>query len=131
MKRSLYRSVLWLHPPAFRREFAGEMLWIFDEAAGEQGTTGLILDGIRSVLRQWIASGVWKVLLALAAATAELLFIAPLANVREVANSRHDLPVALTSADVEFSRGLLLVFILLVGMITALRVLHARTPSRH
>src|SRR5690349_2825296 len=104
MKRSVYRSVLWLHPPAFRREFAGEMLWIFDEAAAEQGSAGLIADAARSVLRQWIASGLWKVVLALAAAAAELLFIAPLANIGEAANARHDLPVALTSADVEFSR---------------------------
>jgi hypothetical protein len=29
--RSLYRHLVWLHPPAFRQKFAEEMLWIFDE----------------------------------------------------------------------------------------------------
>ena len=31
--RTLYRYLVHLHPPAFRREFAAEMIWIFDEAA--------------------------------------------------------------------------------------------------
>ena len=32
MTRVLYATLLRLHPPAFRRQFASELLWIFDEA---------------------------------------------------------------------------------------------------
>jgi len=60
MTRNLYRWLLWLHPPAFRREFAGEMLWIFEEAAAE-GVAPLFADGLISLLRQWLLrSGPWK-----------------------------------------------------------------------
>ena len=60
MTRNLYRWLLWLHPPAFRREFAREMLWIFDEAASE-GVAPLFADSLLSLLRQWLLrSGPWK-----------------------------------------------------------------------
>lgn len=60
MTRHLYRWLLWLHPPAFRREFAGEMLWIFEQAADE-GVAPLFADGLISLLRQWLLrSGQWK-----------------------------------------------------------------------
>jgi hypothetical protein len=60
MTRTLYRGLLWLHPPAFRREFAGEMLWIFEEAAAG-GVAPLFADGLLSLLRQWLLrSGPWK-----------------------------------------------------------------------
>jgi hypothetical protein len=66
MTRLLYRSLLRLHPAAFRRQFAGEMLWIFDEASVSQGAFVLLLDLLVSVLRQWLLrSGAWKVALAL------------------------------------------------------------------
>ena len=51
MTRTLYRSLLWLHPPAFRRQFAEEMLWIFDETGG---AVSLVADGFTSLLRQWL-----------------------------------------------------------------------------
>lgn len=57
----LYRGILLLHPPAFRKEFAGEMLWIFGEAASEGSAWPLFADGVLSLARQWvIRSGVWK-----------------------------------------------------------------------
>jgi hypothetical protein len=60
MTRALYRWLLWLHPPAFRREFAGEMLWIFEEASAE-GVVPLFADGLVSLLRQWLLrSRPWK-----------------------------------------------------------------------
>ena len=63
MTRALYRCVLWLHPPAFRRRFAEEMTWIFDEAAREMSTTALLADGLISLLRQWaMNSALWKTL---------------------------------------------------------------------
>ncbi|HLK67258.1 MAG TPA: hypothetical protein VKU19_27675 [Bryobacteraceae bacterium] len=61
MIRALYRWLLWLHPPAFRREFAGEMEWIFDEASPD-GVAPLFADGVISLMRQWLLrSGQWKI----------------------------------------------------------------------
>jgi hypothetical protein len=53
MTRSLYRSMLRLHPPGFRQQYAEEMLWIYDETAGA-GTISLLADGFFSLVRQWI-----------------------------------------------------------------------------
>jgi hypothetical protein len=62
MIRTLYRCLLQLHPPAFRRRFAGEMLWIFEETWASSRAGSLLLDGLLSLLRQWLLrSGSWKV----------------------------------------------------------------------
>jgi hypothetical protein len=53
MIRSLYRSMLWLHPRGFRNQFAEEMLWIYDETAGA-GAISLLTDGFFSLVRQWL-----------------------------------------------------------------------------
>ena len=53
MMRSLYRSMLRLHPPGFRQQFAEEMLWIYDETAGA-GVVSLLADGFFSLARQWL-----------------------------------------------------------------------------
>jgi hypothetical protein len=53
MTRSLYRCLLWLHPPAFRDQFAEEMLWIYDETASA-GIIPLFTDGTVSLARQWL-----------------------------------------------------------------------------
>lgn len=53
MLRSLYRTVLHLHPPFFRQRFADEMLSIFDEAESTGQRLGLLLDGWTSLARQW------------------------------------------------------------------------------
>ena len=69
MTRTLYRCLVWMHPPVFRREFAGEMLWIYDEAAQSENVAPLLLDGFVSLARQWLLrSGCWKLLAALAGA---------------------------------------------------------------
>ncbi len=73
MTRALYVSLLRLHPPAFRRQFAGEMLWIFDEARVSEGAIALLFDLLISVTRQWLfRSGVWKVAIALAGALVQV-----------------------------------------------------------
>jgi hypothetical protein len=73
--RTCYRCLLWLHPPVFRREFAGEMLWIFDQASESQGATVLFFDGLGSLARQWLLrSGWWKIALALLLASMEIAF---------------------------------------------------------
>ena len=53
MLRSLYRCLLRLHPPGFRRRFGDEMLSIFDQAAGKAAVCRLLGDGLLSLARQW------------------------------------------------------------------------------
>ncbi len=52
MTRLLYRSLLQMHPTAFRRRFAAEMLCIFDEVAAG-ATMALFADAVASLARQW------------------------------------------------------------------------------
>ena len=74
MIRAFYRCLLWLHPPVFRREFAGEMLWIFDQEAESHGALPLFRDGLGSLARQWLLrSGWWKIAIALALAVVEVV----------------------------------------------------------
>src|SRR5437764_7962513 len=74
MTRAIYRSLLHLHPRDFRRQFAGEMLWIFDEASSSEGAWVLFLDVVISVARQWLArSGAWKVAVALIGALLQVM----------------------------------------------------------
>jgi len=73
MSRTLYRCLLRLHPREFRRQFGGEMLWIFDEASGTDHrflySVMFFADAIRSLARQWLLrSGSWKIAVALAGA---------------------------------------------------------------
>jgi uncharacterized membrane protein len=61
MTRTLYRWLIYLHPPAFRLRFASELLWIFDESRDESGAMQLLYDAVISLLRQWLLrSGMWK-----------------------------------------------------------------------
>ena len=60
--RFLYRCLLRLHPVSFRDQFAGEMLWIFDQAASYGLVGALVADGLISLARQWVLrAGAWKV----------------------------------------------------------------------
>ncbi len=69
---TVYRGLLWLHPPAFRREFAGEMLWIFEESA-PLDVAPLLADGVLSLLRQWLLrSEQWKLVAALVGGALEV-----------------------------------------------------------
>jgi D-alanyl-D-alanine carboxypeptidase len=54
LSRSLYRCLVQLHPPAFRRRFAPEMLWIFDEIADHDARVELFSDALMSLARQWV-----------------------------------------------------------------------------
>jgi D-alanyl-D-alanine carboxypeptidase len=58
LARGLYRCILCLHPPAFRREFGDEMLWIFDEEHAKCRHVRLIPDALASLGRQWVLRGV-------------------------------------------------------------------------
>jgi len=73
--RLLYQAILLMHPPAFRRRFAAEMLWIFDEASQSSGASALLLDGFISLARQWtLRSGSWKLAVALIGAFVQVTF---------------------------------------------------------
>ena len=54
LSRSLYRCLVQLHPPAFRRRFAPEMFWIFDEIADHDARVELFTDALISLARQWV-----------------------------------------------------------------------------
>ena len=51
MIRFIYVCLLRLHPRQFRQRFAGEMLWIFDQATESRGR--LMTDAVVSLWRQW------------------------------------------------------------------------------
>jgi Peptidase family S41/N-terminal domain of Peptidase_S41 in eukaryotic IRBP len=64
MLRSVYHSLVRLHPAEFRRQFGEEMLSIFDEEEGTRARVafGLVVDAVRSLLRQWmLRPGSWEV----------------------------------------------------------------------
>jgi Ca2+-binding EF-hand superfamily protein len=52
--RAIYILLLRLHPGWFRRAFAEEMLWIFDQAQGTVGAMALVGDAVRSLATQWM-----------------------------------------------------------------------------
>jgi hypothetical protein len=52
ISQTLYRRFLGLHPEPFRIEFGEEMLDIFEESAGDQGTFFVLADVIKSAARQ-------------------------------------------------------------------------------
>ena len=65
MTRAIYRCLLFLHPPRFRRDFARDMLWLYDETA-PAGVAPLFLDALASLARQWfLRTGSWKLALAI------------------------------------------------------------------
>jgi hypothetical protein len=69
MTDAVYRCLVRMHPPSFRREFGGEMLWIYGEAAKAEGVVPLFIDGFVSLARQWfLRSGYWKFAVALSGA---------------------------------------------------------------
>ena len=58
MIRLIYQCLLYLHPPAFRRRFGAEMLWIFDQ----EPSARCAADAFLSLLRQWVLrSSLWKI----------------------------------------------------------------------
>ena len=61
MIRTIYRALLWLHPPSFEERFGEEFLWIFDLRRPSETGVVLLLDCFVSLCRQWLfRSGMWK-----------------------------------------------------------------------
>ena len=54
--RYIYRLLLSLHPPAFQERFAREMLWVFDQTAGDEGVLSLLADVAFSLFKQHVAT---------------------------------------------------------------------------
>jgi cytoskeletal protein RodZ len=76
MIRAHYRLLLALHPSAFRARFEGEMLLTFEDALGSEGGFRLLLDAVRSLLRQWLVrQRLWIYPVALFAAGFAIAFV--------------------------------------------------------
>jgi hypothetical protein len=61
MLRPLFQLLVGLHPRAFRRRFAPEMMSIFDQASGKRTALSLVADAFISLLRQWVLRpGFWR-----------------------------------------------------------------------
>jgi len=54
MLRLLFQLLVGLHPRAFRRRFAPEMMSIFDHASGKRAALSLVADAFISLIRQWV-----------------------------------------------------------------------------
>ena len=54
--RKVYRLLLYLHPLTFRERFAREMLWVFDQSAGDESILTLLADVAFSLLKQHLAT---------------------------------------------------------------------------
>jgi hypothetical protein len=117
MTRALYAALLRLHPPGFRRQFATEMLWIFDEARVSEGAVLLLLDGAVSLLRQWLLrSGLWMLAAALLGA---MLQVVPALS---WGPHRHSAPIPRTGVPVqmgEFVAITLGTIVFVVSMVVA------------
>lgn len=61
MTRILYRWLIGWHPPAFRRRFEQEFLWIFEEFRETSDAAPLPYDAAISLLGQWFYGGNVKV----------------------------------------------------------------------
>ena len=92
--RSIYRFLLQLHPPRFRRRFGEEMLLIFDDS---RNRPSLLADGAVSLARQWLLrSGLWKCVLAALGALFTLLpalVVVPVRQPSHLDEVRLDSPV--------------------------------------
>ena len=59
--RIFYSFLVSLHPRAFRKRFAEEMLLVYEEAAGTWGAGLFFRDVVVSLLRNWLVrAGLWK-----------------------------------------------------------------------
>ncbi|MBV8842271.1 MAG: hypothetical protein JO307_05610 [Bryobacterales bacterium] len=74
MTRTLYRALLLLHPPTFRRRFAGEMLCVFDDACAQSAAAGFCMSIALSLFRRWFRHPVlWRTTGAIAGGVVTLL----------------------------------------------------------
>ncbi|HEX4137557.1 MAG TPA: hypothetical protein VHY84_23310 [Bryobacteraceae bacterium] len=128
MTRTLYASLLRLHPQAFRRQFAPEMLWIFDEAHVSEGAWILLFDLLASLCRQWLLrTGFWKVTAAIIGAALQML---PALNVFARSRSLSIRPMAETPVEAQGFAVIVMCMISLVILLVVSTVLWATRVSR-
>jgi len=117
MTRRLYRWLVLLHPPAFRRRFGPELLCIFDDAPPGEAWA-MVGDGMISLFRQWILRSRFPIILAACAGAAVQFGFGSLIWSRlvgrSVAHSSAFLSIARTAHDNA------MVLLLIAGVITVL-----------
>ncbi len=120
MTRSLFKGLLWIHPPAFRKQFAAEMIWIYDEAALESSGAAFVGDAAISLLRQWfLRTALWKVLAAIAGGALELRVA--FGFVHTV--TRFSTPSAFSAVNPELSALMQLIALVTLGLLSAVILL--------
>lgn len=120
MSRNLYRALLWMHPPAFCKEFAAEMMWVYDEASAETGGAALVTDAACSLARQWfLRTALWKVMAAVVGGFLE--FQVAFGVVRAV--TRFHTPAAFNAVNPELSALMRLIALMTLGLLTAVILL--------
>jgi hypothetical protein len=120
--------MLRLHPPAFRRRFASEMLWVFDEAHVSEGAWILLFDLLLSLCRQWLLrTGLWKVAVAVIGAALQML---PSLNVYARSRSLSIRPMAETAVEAQGFAVIVMCMISIVILLVVSTVLWATRVSR-
>ena len=131
---SVYRAALYLCPPAFRREFAPQMIRDFDEARREAAASGdarrrlwpfrarMTGDLVKTAVWQWLRTG-WPAIVALAMTTS-LAAAAALASLWP----RAVFPLSLDSPDADVIALSLLVGILFVVIALTIIITLGFTP---
>jgi hypothetical protein len=125
VKRLLYQALLYAHPPVFRRRFASEMQWIFDQTTPIGQQFNLILDAFVSLQRQWIVRrGVWKVLAAVFGAAVEMA-MAGILVASSTPQGRSPAPIRAGFGydHISFSAGVAVLLVCLIFSITRLYAL--------
>ena len=75
MSHILYKLILKMHPRAFRCRFSDEMLSIFEEKSEHQFPLALLLDCLRSLVRQWMRqTNCWKLPIPICGAFLQVLW---------------------------------------------------------
>ncbi len=120
MSRRLYGCLVRMHPPAFRREFAAEMLWIYDQAVTERGSAALVWDAFLSLARQWLLRcGCWKIFVAVAGGLCQVSFAVALMT----GIGRFRAPAVLTVSNPELAGLMRLTAFTTVGLLAAVMLL--------
>jgi hypothetical protein len=130
----LYRAALYLYPPAFRREFGGEMVRDFEEARLERCAAGAVThswsfhvhittDFVKTVVWQWLRTGL--PVIALVSAGIPLLVAGLLADFSR--SQALKLPAGTPDADVIALALLVMVVLFIVASTILLTLFFSRS----
>ena len=124
----LYRFLVRLHPQEFRHRFADQMLSIFEEQQTDQSPLSLLVDCLRSLLRQWLRQAI--VLTCLLAVGAAALQFRWFIYRRKGHQTWSDNPVALTPYTEAWLAVMLVVFCALLFTVLSLAAFNVRGQIR-